>query len=243
MIGVIHRERLHTLDVVRGVMLLLVMWYHLCFDLAVFYAVPMPWFFGWQGESARIFMTGSLMIISGISCTLSKSNAKRGAKTLAVALLLTAVTMFALPQSPIWFGILHYFGCMMLFYPLLQRGLARLPVWSGLLFLAGFALLFRIPSGYILNYQLPVYLYQSNLTFWLGFPHPTFSSVDYYPLLPWSMLFFAGVALGQHFLKNGYPRWMYALNCAPLEFVGRHTLFFYLMHQPVFLAVLYLLWG
>lgn len=233
-----HKQRLHTLDALRGFMLVLVMGYHLCYDFVVFYGVSMPWFFAWQGEAARIFMTGSLMLISGLSMVLSRSNAKRGAKTFAVALVLTAATFFAMPQMPIWFGILHFFGAMMLLGTVLLPWMKKLPVWMAWVFLAAFVVLFSVPSGQILGAALPQWLYASQFTFWLGFPHAGFASADYYPLLPWSMLFFAGMTAGVNFKAKGFPSVLYRFECPWLAFIGRHTLIFYLVHQPLFLAVL-----
>lgn len=74
----------------------------------------------------------------------------------------------------------------------------------------------------------------------LGFPPAGFYSSDYFPLLPWLFLFWAGYFL--HFCM-GRAR-MEPLRrsvCAPLGWLGRHSLGIYLLHQPVIYGVLLLL--
>ena len=87
---------------------------------------------------------------------------------------------------------------------------------------------------------LPQALYASFTTAYLGFMPKSFFSTDYFPLLPWLFLFWAGYFL--HFCM-GRAR-MEPLRrsvCAPLGWLGRHSLGIYLLHQPVIYGVLLLL--
>ena len=85
-------------------------------------------------------------------------------------------------------------------------------------------LLFGIP--------LPENLYKNDLTAFFGFPPKSFFSTDYFSLLPWFFLFLTGFFL--HFLiLPEYGRPLEKAPCRPLQLIGRHTLFIYMLHQPV----------
>ena len=95
----------------------------------------------------------------------------------------------------------------------------------------------NLPGGRL---ALPQVLYANGLTAYLGFMPKDFFSTDYFPLLPWLFLFWAGYFL--HFCM-GRAR-MEPLRrsvCAPLGWLGRHSLGIYLLHQPVIYGVLLLL--
>ena len=87
---------------------------------------------------------------------------------------------------------------------------------------------------------LPGAWYANLFTAFFGFFPRGFFSTDYFPLLPWLFLFWAGYFL--HFCM-GRAR-MEPLRrsvCAPLGWLGRHSLGIYLLHQPVIYGVLLLL--
>ena len=72
----------------------------------------------------------------------------------------------------------------------------------------------------------------------LGIVAPGFSSADYFPLLPWVFLFFAGYYLYE--LRQGEPC---ALRLPFVTAIGRHSLLIYLLHQPlVYGALVALQW-
>ncbi|MEG2175023.1 MAG: heparan-alpha-glucosaminide N-acetyltransferase domain-containing protein, partial [Oscillospiraceae bacterium] len=75
-------SRLCLLDELRGLLMALVVLYHLGYDLAVVFGWNMPWFWGWQMQSVRDVIAGSLMVLSGISSSLSHSNVRRGIRIL-----------------------------------------------------------------------------------------------------------------------------------------------------------------
>ena len=63
---------------------------------------------------------------------------------------------------------------------------------------------------------------------------------DYVPLLPWFGVLLLGLFFGNAFYlsRKGAPAAPPPL-AAPIAFVGRHTLFVYLVHQPVLIATLW----
>ena len=90
------------------------------------------------------------------------------------------------------------------------------------------------------DYHLPRALFENVPLAWLGFPSPTFASGDYYPLIPYSFIFFAGVFLG-FASKQFVYRHRDLLNRCSLPLLtrlGRHALIVYLLHQPILLLVI-----
>jgi len=174
--------RYHLLDHFRGLCIIGVVIYHIIYDLSEIFGGNYDFMYGVAMECFRIGMVTLLIILSGISCSFSRSNLKRGIKTLLCALLITVVTAIVLPQELIIFGILHFFACAMLLYALIGRFLAKIPTWIGV---GGCMLLyfFTVNIG-----QISADLPHSFLLYAVGFP-TGFHSADYYPLLPWLFLF------------------------------------------------------
>lgn len=128
---------------------------------------------------------------------------------------------------------------------LLQPLLQKIPAWAGLVVsLLLFAATYHTQDGFwqLGPWQilLPGAWYANLFTAFFGFFPLGFFSTDYFPLLPWLFLFWAGYFL--HFCM-GRAR-MEPLRrsvCAPLGWLGRHSLGIYLLHQPVIYGVLLLL--
>ena len=145
-------------------------------------------------------------------------------------------------QSICWVFILLSGFCLPLGHrPLLQK----IPAWAGLVVsLLLFAATYHTQDGFwqLGPWQilLPGAWYANLFTAFFGFFPLGFFSTDYFPLLPWLFLFWAGYFL--HFCM-GRAR-MEPLRrsvCAPLGWLGRHSLGIYLLHQPVIYGVLLLL--
>ena len=107
-----------------------------------------------------------------------------------------------------------------------------------------FALTYHLDERWLgfggLRLALPDAWYANYFTAFFGFLPFDFYSTDYFALLPWLVLFLAGYFL--HFCM-GRAR-MEPLRrsvCAPLGWLGRHSLGIYLLHQPVIYGVLLLL--
>ncbi|WP_238442564.1 heparan-alpha-glucosaminide N-acetyltransferase [Desulforamulus reducens] len=219
-------NRLWELDFLRGVAILLMVFFHLMYDLHEFYNLPIHY------QEGFIFLTGKasatlFILLAGVSCSLSKSNLKRGRNLLFIAILLTIITMIAVPGSNIIFGILHFLAISILLYPIFHR-------WSpGILMVFG-----TIIIG--LQYFTALLTPSTNLLFPLGFISKDFFSVDYYPLIPYLGLFLYGIALGKLLYPDKKSRFFYWSFAKPLILLGQHSLFIYLTHQPILLLLLYL---
>ncbi len=220
------KKRYHLLDMLRGICIILVVIYHIIYNLSEVFGGRYAFF---RSDGMNVFrdcFVGVLIVISGISCSLSRSNLNRGIKTLGCGLLITAVTAIAMPSELITFGILHFFGICMLLYSGLARFFAKVPITVGTI--TAFVLYFLTKNIFYSVHGLP----KSFLLYVLGF-NTGFYSADYYPLLPWIFLFFVGCFLGRLFKENMVPRIFEANPIKPLSFIGRHTMLIYLIHQPI----------
>ena len=85
-----------------------------------------------------------------------------------------------------------------------------------------------------LRIMLPKVWYRNYLTTYLGFPFPQFYSTDYFSIFPWIFLFLTGFYLWGIFERNNW--WhnpILQIKVPILNFLGRHSLLIYLIHQPV----------
>ena len=74
---------------------------------------------------------------------------------------------------------------------------------------------------------------------------PGFVSGDYYPLIPFVFMYLTGFFAAQAAQASSLeaPAWAYANPIPELAVLGRHALPFYLLHQPVILGVLELVYS
>lgn len=249
--------RLCALDLLRGINLLSMIAYHGAYDLVYLYGVNLPGYRGLPGYLWQQSICWIFIFLSGFCFCLGRFHGgrriKRGLLLSACGLLITAVTALVMPQSLIIMGVLSFFGLAVLLTVLLYPLFTRIPAPIGLICcLLLFFITRDVPSGY-LGFEglrlcaLPQFLYQGVFMMILGFPWPGFFSTDYFPLLPWIFLFWSGFftfrcTLGKRASDNG-PAFLRRRLCAPLEFIGRHTLPVYMIHQPVLMAVFLLAQG
>ncbi len=74
-----------------------------------------------------------------------------------------------------------------------------------------------------------------------GLPSASFFSGDYFPLIPWFFLFLAGYWGGPLLLQSKLFANIQHWQLPALNWIGRHTLALYMLHQPVIYGFLLLL--
>ena len=111
-----------------------------------------------------------------------------------------------------------------------------------------FALFKNVSKGYIGFFtikliELPDWLYSNYLTAFFGMPYSGFRSADYYPLLPWIFLFLTGYFTYKLLESKGISNKMKKTeNRRELfTFLGRNSLWVYMIHQPVIYGILYII--
>ena len=119
MSGTERPARIELMDALRGLAVCLMVLHHFLYDLCAFLGAPWWLFTNPVFDVLHYFFAGLFIFLSGISSDFSRSNLKRGAKAMALALGITLVTYFM--DMTIVFGVLHLLAsCMLLFG--LKRG-------------------------------------------------------------------------------------------------------------------------
>ena len=191
-------ERYHLLDALRGLTLLSMIAYHLTWDLVHLHGMKWDWLDAapgalWQKSICCIFV-----LLSGFCCSLGHHPWKNGLLVSAAGLIVTAATRVALPQEPVWFGVLTLLGLAMLLAASLGPLLVRIAPIVGLLgCVLLFILTYSVGRGTVLGVlSLPQGLYRGGIVSnSFGFQTEDFYSADYFPVFPWVFLFFAGYYL------------------------------------------------
>ena len=216
-------KRIEVLDFWRFLAVLFMALFHFFYDQMIFGALPRGAVFTAPYQVLRYCAVVSFVLISGMVARYSRSNIKRGFIVFCVGVAVGIVTSFF--DQPILFGILHFFGCAMIIYGLVREKINKIksPVFP-VITMALFALTFNIPKTVL----VPV-----RFLFPLGFMYPGFYSSDYYPLMPWIFLFFTGVWLGGVIERHREKKIFNIHLPGALTFIGRHSLEFYVLHQPV----------
>lgn len=220
-------NRIWELDFFRGVALLLMIYFHVIFDMKdifnynINYSTGINYFLG--KISALLFI-----FISGISSHLSKSNTKRGLRLLGIALVITLATHLYSAGLGIKFGILHFLAICMLLAPMFKK--------MNIYLLLILATAIIAIGNYFSGFTLP-----QDFLFVFGLISSNFVSSDYYPLLPWMGIFLYGMAAGQALYSKKRSIFSFSIGDNPISKAGRHTLLYYLIHQPVIIVILTLI--
>lgn len=236
------QSRVRVYDVIRGLCVVSMVGFHYCYDLVELVGVDLPWFRPPFEDVWRASISWTFLFLSGIMCSYSHNNMRRAVKYGLVAFLIWVVTYTAAVDIPISFGIIFCMSASTLLYAILRKlGIEPRGIASLMALFCLFLVLLKLPYGYLqlgrLKIDLPTCLYSTEWISWLGFPGPKFSSGDYYPILPYSLMFLAGSAVGPILRSAEIPKTIEKISCPPLEFIGRHALAVYVAHQPLLLLL------
>jgi uncharacterized membrane protein len=197
------------------------------------------------GRTAAVLFVG----LAGTSCVLFPQRKKlsgealqkklfeRGVKIFLVGVGITLATWWVFPAYTIWFGVLHLMGV----------GIATSGLLVGRKWMSG--LLGGVLAAVGVWLSLPAM--QAILPVWhilLPIVYPTF---DYFPLFPWLGIFWLGMFAGEniverkglHVVKERTPSHAQILGHFSfvkkgLVWMGRHSLGIYLLHQPILVGIL-----
>jgi uncharacterized membrane protein len=242
--GPLRAPRIPLIDTLRGVALIAMASYHFTWDLE---------FFGYleagtatQGAwkiYARLIAT-SFLILVGLSLILAHGQGirwpsfrKRLALVAGAAAVISIATRFAMPQEWIFFGILHNIALS----SLLALAFLRVPpLLTGLVALVLFVAM--VLDTWIMPGIFSFPVFDTRLLAWTGFAETIPRSNDFVPLFPWFAAVLAGVSIGGLLRDHGGLARLAALQQRPnlLTKTGRHSLAFYLIHQPVLIGLVYL---
>ena len=247
------KERAFELDFLRGIAIVMMMFMHFSYDIRyefgcdTFEYLNSGWFWTFVHPVIIVLFVG----LSGICCTFSRNNFKRGLKLLLVAMAFTVVTSFITYKIGIdcliLFNVLHMLSVSTLVYALITLIENKTNITKDQMTLV--ILLFGVWVTMTNNYLDYYYdgVTDNMLLYPLGFHISGAPSVaDYMPLIPWLGVFLICAAAGRVLYKEkktlfaGAGKKVRAVT-RPLEFMGRHSLIIYLVHQPVIYGVLYVI--
>lgn len=236
------KKRIEMLDTLRGFLLILVILFHLLYDLNFIFGVRVELMNSRGIYFFRDCFVSILVFISGVCCNLTRSNIKRGVKTFGCGMIVTVVTALFMPDELIVFGILHFFGMSMMIYGGLEKVLSKIKVNKYIVATVLFVVFILLFDFYYLVGEIKCPDFLDYVLFALGFD-TGISSGDYYPLIPWIFMFISGSFAGMDIKEKVLPEVFYKNFCRPLTWIGRNTLIIYLVHQPVIYGVLMLIFG
>lgn len=237
-------NRFWEIDTFRGVAIIMMIIYHIIFDLNYFKIydtnlsfLPLRFF---------LYSIGTIfLLIVGISLHISYSKAKqnltekqlkikfikRGSMIFGLGIFITMATWVYPHAGFILFGILHCIGLsIILAYPFLRLNVENLIL--GVIFIIVGIFLMQLTFDF--NYLL-----------FLGFTADNFYTLDFFPLLPWFGIVLIGMFIGKSLYKDDKRRFNLSdlsnnFFVKKLSFLGQHSLLIYLVHQPIIVGFILL---
>ena len=218
------KKRIPGLDQIRGVGVLLMIIFHLCYDLSM-YSLPSvepsnKIFWYWLPRLIVfifLFCVGASIRMAHINQFRLKPFLLRFMKIFLAALSISLITYWLYPDRWVYFGTLHCIA----FCSLCAVPFARFPKCS---------------LALSITIILPVLLFGYKYP-WFELAHP---SMDYEPFLPWFYACLLGIFVESTKVIN-------KVNISPrfggnlLLFFGQKALIIYLIHQPILSGLTYML--
>ncbi len=228
--------RFERLDALRGVAIVWMAAFHFCFDLNHFGFIQQD-FHGdplWTVQrtaivSMFVFCVGLGQAVAVAQGQTARRFWRRWAQIAGCALLVSFGSALMFPQSYISFGVLHGIAVILL----LLRLSAPAGRWLWPLGLAALLMPLFVQHPF----------FDTRATNWVGLVTHKPITEDHVPVLPWLGVAWWGMAAGQWALCHR-PGWLSrALPAAiqrpgrPLAALGRWSLSFYMLHQPVLIGL------
>jgi uncharacterized membrane protein len=241
------KMRFWEVDLLRGLAVVMMVAFHLFYDLNYFGIYRVDISSGFWFYFPRM-TAGTFILLVGVSLYLSYSRAKmqgqgqedrmfirllkRGLWIFSLGMVVTVVTYLLVEERFIVFGILHFIGVsIILAYPFLRIKALNLGLGIAAIGLGIYLQGLSFPYPWLL---------------WLGLAPDGFYTLDYIPLFPWFGVVLVGIFLGGS-LYGKYQRRFTLPDISgsalpgALCLLGRNSLFIYLVHQPLIVAALVLL--
>jgi uncharacterized membrane protein len=227
--------RFGRLDALRGTAMVWMAVFHFCFDLAHFRFVAFDFrsdpFWLWQ----RVAIVSLFLLCAGAGQAIAMAQGqgwprfwRRWAQVAGCAVLVSIASWWMFPRTWISFGVLHGMAVMLI----VARLAAPLGRWLWLVGLLAIALPQLVAHPF----------FDSPLTRWIGLVTRKPATEDFVPVFPWLGVMLWGLAAGQWLVRR-QPAWFVAEGppvVQPLSVLGRWSLSFYMLHQPVLIGLLWL---
>jgi uncharacterized membrane protein len=239
--------RFAAVDVLRGLAMVWMTVFHFCFDLQYFGYLHTQFYNDPFWTLQRTAIVSLFVLCAGLGQAIAIEQGqnwgrfwRRWRQIAGCALLVSAASRWMFPHSYIYFGILHGMALMLL----LARRLAGGGRWLLVVGAVALALPWLALQAHA---AWPVLDFLNSRGFnWLGLISHKPITEDYAPLFPWFGVMCIGLVVGRWVLRNhavALERVSTALLHGPLKYparalawLGRWSLSYYMLHQPVLLA-------
>ncbi|RIK34355.1 MAG: hypothetical protein DCC57_24375 [Chloroflexi bacterium] len=238
--------RYWEIDTLRGVAIVMMVIYHLMWDLWYFRVLPDVVLYAgfWKYFQRTIAVLFIGLVGVSLAVTTMRSAGPHGDRPVPFRPYLlrglrifgwgmvVSLVMWAARVGYVHFGVLHLIGFSIIAaYPFLRLRWINLALWAA----------FQI-AGYLL---LPVRV-DFPWLLWLGLTPVAYFPNDYFPVIPWFGVVLLGLFIGNTlYTPQGrvpaLPAIGGRLPLRGLQWLGRHSLTIYLLHQIVLFAILVLL--
>ncbi len=233
------------LDSLRGIAVLWMTAYHFAFDLNHFGWIHQDFYRAPVWTIQRTCILSLFLLCAGLGQSLAVAQGQswrqfwtRWVQIAGCALLVSVGSRFMFPNSWIYFGVLHGMAVMLL--------VCRLTApWGRGLWLAGAVTLgvwLWVPTLHAS--WPPMSVFDAKSLSWLGLASVKPVTEDYVPVLPWMAVMWWGMALGQWGAARSALERLTAAAGPALQLLarlGRWSLTWYMLHQPVLMGALMLL--
>ena len=230
-------SRYQLIDILRGVAIGLMVFYHFCYDLEYFRLASFDFSHAPFWLNLRTLIVSLFLGLVGVSLVLAAErgiNRRRYFKRLGLlvlfALAITINSYYMFPGRTIVFGILHFIAFASV---------------AGLLFVRWPRTSLVVGVGLIgLNLVFQHRFFDQAWIHWVGLMTHRPATEDYVPVIPWFGVVLIGIFLG-HLLQRGTALQFvrtWQVQAAPargLALAGRHSLLIYMLHQPVLFGLLW----
>lgn len=247
-------KRYGILDFIRGLILISMIAYHAVWDMVYIFGEQWMWY---KSDFAYLWQQSicwGFILLSGFCWSLGKRKLKRGFQVYIAGILVSAVTLIVMPTNVVICGVLTLIGtCMLLMVPL-EMILCKMDCTVGLVLSVMLFVVTRNINKGALGFekweilQIPstwygyVWSNDASIVDWIstciGLTAKDFYSSDYFSVFPWLFLFIMGYFLYRIVEKNGLLTCMESHISVTLEWIGKHSLIIYMLHQPIIYSVL-----
>lgn len=217
--------------------------FHFCFDLSYFGLWPQNFRADLFWTIQRTLIVSLFLFCAGFGQAIAWHQGqswsrfmRRWVQIACCAFLVSAGSFIMFPQTYIHFGVLHGMAVMLV--------IARFTAgWGRWLWLIGLLALALPPLAHYLLSNMwfdTAHWFNGRFLSWLGLVSQKPLTEDYVPVLPWLGVLWWGLAAGQWLLANHAAVLQKSLVAAgkPLAALGRWSLSYYMLHQPVMLGLL-----
>ena len=232
------------LDALRGSAVVWMTVFHFSFDLNYFGWIQQDFYRDPVWTVQRTCILSLFLFCAGLGQAMAIANGQtwrlfwqRWLQVAGCAALVSLGSWFMFPNSWIYFGVLHGMAAMLLVTRLTAAWAAWLwPVGAFTLLLWWIAPFLHSEYGFMA-------VFNTKLLSWVGLASSKPITEDYVPVFPWMAVMWWGYAAGQALARRNNRAvpslWQPAhASLAGLIWLGRNSLSWYMLHQPVMLGAL-----